>query len=193
MKYTQKFEDFIVANNKNYDDDPLSEDQRKTQFILNLDCEEMTNDDFCEVSRLIDFSPEEFAKINRLQSLPFPNIDFKSLPSHLSDKFATKTDFNINAGGKYSNFDWISKNNRLNRAVINSPVQYQRKCGSCWAYAAAAMKEAFTCVYTNTCIGVSALHIAACSLAKKNITDDGCSGGDPYLALQHLSSNFNYE
>ena len=93
-----------------------------------------------------------------------------------------------------STFDWTDRNNNwMKKSVIEGPIQEQRKCGKCWAVAAATVMEAYLCINTNICGRIDTDIVAGCSKAKNSGNNNGCDGNNPVIALHFLRLGFNLQ
>lgn len=134
------------------------------------------------MNKFADWSPEEYlmmlggasetqswkgklkAQMMRLSSY------FQKLFSY--GPYTTKTELKLNHS--YDDLpkkvvDWVA-------AGALNPIRDQRRCGSCWAFAAVAATEAAYFIKYNKKIELSEQHIVDCSIPSE-FTISGCSGG----------------
>jgi C1A family cysteine protease len=74
--------------------------------------------------------------------------------------------------------------NWVKEGLVN-PIQDQKKCGSCWTYAAAGVAEGVL-LRKGIDTRLSEQNLVDCS---KNGGNLGCNGGDAYYALKYIASN----
>ncbi|XP_070508332.1 cathepsin L-like peptidase [Chironomus tepperi] len=73
----------------------------------------------------------------------------------------------------------------LVKAGLVNPIQDQKKCGSCWTYAAAGVAEGVL-LRKGIKTRLSEQNLVDCS---KNGGNSGCNGGDAYYALKYIASS----
>jgi cathepsin L len=109
--------------------------------------------------------------------------EFRSL--YLGVKISNKSNNNIKLFKPMEklelpqNFDWINWD-----AV--TPVKNQGQCGSCWAFSTTGVAEGCHAIQAAKLVSLSEQNLIDCSTAYPN---EGCSGGDPRVAMQYIIDN----
>jgi len=128
----------------------------------------------------------------------FKHLDFWELPEELEDEYlelflgdkdkvgkiekvVKNNKYNTILRSKFNGFrslDWIEKAN------LNSYVENQGECGSCWAFATAqAIEAAFYLKYGKT------IHLSKQQLVDCEKNSKGCSGGMLHTAMDYIKEN----
>ncbi|XP_070622349.1 cathepsin W-like [Erythrolamprus reginae] len=167
MELRGKFQDFMVKFGKTYN----SQEEmiyRFKVFVQNMEISRALQDSEVGtaqygVTPFSDLTESEFAERFAnpvLRSVPFG-------PTEPRRSFSTATQF----------CDWRKKG--------LSPVKYQGKCGSCWAFAAASNIEALWKIHRNVNCSLSVQELVDCTYPSRK----GCLGGYPWDAFHYVFNN----